>query len=273
MRYRVKKDLVLDGTLLAWGDSLYLQQTQDKSPWWEVYSLFTRKLVGIVSKETVEEHLNEDESSPKEKFMKQGNKSIRDIALTLLVFLLPLWGICQQGKDPIEWYSKIVQTGDDIFELHISAIIDTNNFLYALNERAKCEICPVLKLEPSPYWVLLDGPALYYAHKRLPPLSGGSIPSPYCPVERFTGTVTYIQAIRKLPNRTNSVVKGYIEYYPTYKDSTGQLKSLMFSRALYSTSEQSITRPSGYINSNICIRTSSYYKHVTKKKITIRRRY
>lgn len=266
MRYRVKKDLVLDSTLLAWGDSLYLQQAQDKGQW-EVYSLFTRKLVGIITKEMVDEHLNEDENSPKEKFTKKGtgNRSIKDITVTLLLFFLPLWGMCQQGKDPVQWHTRIVQTSDDIYELHISATIDSNYFLYPLNNRNKCEICPILKLEPSPYWTLLDGPALYSYEARLPVDRCGSLPNPYCPTERFTGSVVYVQVIRKNPIRTNSVVKGYIEYYPTHKDSTGQVQTLMFSRTLFSTSEQTIT---SYRNFK---RSSRYYRKVKiKKKITVR---
>jgi hypothetical protein len=250
MRYRVKKDFVLDGALLAIGDSLYIQQATEQNKW-EVYSLFTRKLVKIMTKEEIEEVFYEDGSTPKDKFIRKGGKSIKDIGLILILFTLPLGAISQNivniqpmehtGKDPVKWYTKMVQTADDMFELHVSAKIDSNSFLYLLNDRKRCELCPVLMLEPSPFWTAIEGPDIYYYGNKIPPDRCGSLPSPYCPVVRFTDSVVYIQVIQSKAGR-NCSVKGHIQYYPTYLDSTGQSKTLMFARSLYSTSEQPITK-------------------------------
>lgn len=245
MRYRVKKDFVLNGTLLLFGESLFLQKEQSKEENYEVYSFFSRQLIGIVNKTEIETYL-EQTPSPTGKHAK-GNKTFKDITLVLLWFIIPLGASSQViipfnlPVDPIRWSTKMVQTEDNIFELHLAAKIDSNWFLYPLNERKKCELCPILRLEPSPYWEAIDGPELYYYSSKVPPERCGSLPSPYCPVIRYTDSVMYIQVIRSKV-RQNLGVRGYVTYYPTHKDSTGQSKTLMFARSLYSTSEQPITR-------------------------------
>lgn len=248
MRYRVKKDFVLEGTLLAWGDSLFVQQSQgDKKDEWEVWSLFTRKLIGRMSTNDVALYLNEDENAPQGKYKKNsGGRSIKDISLVLALFILPLWGmsqgICHTEKaSPVQWTTKMVQTGDDMFELHLSAKIDSSWFLYPLNERKRCDLCPILMLEKSNFWEAIGGPELYYYDTKILPDRCGSLPSPYCPVERLQYSVVYIQSIKGLVGQ-NCSIKGRIIYYPTSKDSVGQQTTLMFARSLYSTSEQPITK-------------------------------
>lgn len=239
MRYRVKKDFVLNGTLLAWGDSLFLQQTQHKEQW-EVYSLFSRQLVGIITTEMVEEHLDEYENPPQEKRRdRPKGKSLRDISLALLMFILPLRGITQinvaniKWTAPIQWYTNVVQTGNDIYELHVGALMDTNYFLYPVNDRKKCEFCPTITLEASSQWELLEAPSLYSYGAKLPVDRCGSLPNPYCPVERYTGSVLYIFVCKVLKEHKPPMVKGFIEYYLTNKDSTGSLQIYRFARPFY----------------------------------------
>lgn len=242
MRYRVKKDFVLNRTLLLFGESLFLQQSQSEEKIWEVYSFYTRQVVGTVNPTEIDLYLDQ-EKDPSGRFEKRKGKntSFKDIPLILFIFLLPLGAMCQQGKDPVQWYSKMVQTEDNIFELHLSAKIDSNWFLYPLNERKRCDLCPVLRLEPNPLWTTIDGPSLYYSGTTVLANRCGSLPDPYCPVERHLDSVVYIQVIKSVAGR-NCSIRGKIEYYPTHKDSTGQLKTLMFARSIYSTSEQPITR-------------------------------
>lgn len=246
MRYRVTKDFVLEGTLLAWGDSLYLQQGSDDK--WEVYSLFSRKLVGNIEFGDVKTYLTQVDNPPKGKYLKRPNvKALKDIPLVLLMFILPLWGIAQQKElpegtiwtpnedagSPIHWITTLVQTGDNIYQLHVAAAIDSNYFLYPLNNRKKCELCPIVKLEPSTKWELVEEPDLYSYGAKLPVDRCGSLPSPYCPVERYTGSVVYICVCRVPRSTTRTLIKGIIEYYPTHKDSTGQMRSYRFTKIIH----------------------------------------
>lgn len=237
MRYRVKKDFVLNGTLLAWGDSLFLQQAQEKEQW-EVYSLFSRKLIGTITTEQVSEYLNEDDNMPKERFKRSTGKTLRDITLLFLV-LLPLWGTARQeigkrlkphyeiplhnaGKNlvgiPIQWNTKLIQVTDNLFELHLMARMDTGYLIYLIND-PDCKFSPKLSFSKSAQWEAVGGPDIYYSANKVKNWRCFPLPINICSSPVYLDSAIFVQTIRRIAR--NATIEARLDYYLLRIDTIG----------------------------------------------------
>lgn len=219
MRHRLKKDFVLDGTLLALGDKVFLQkykpaggyepgeEEEATSSTWDVYSFFTRQVIGKIDKQDLEEYFTpcpDDTTFPTERPKTKGGLGKLRKGLTILLLLGSLGAKAQE--EHVKWSWGAVRVDSNVFMVKVEAWIEPGWYLPELFKLPDCELSPVvIDLKHNKSYREMERFSIVMAtHKGM---------DKSCGINFYDETVIYTCPVKRI-GHDSTTVKGIIVYQP-----------------------------------------------------------